>query len=55
LARAIEIEDKITKFYVDAAAQSKGLMADVPRAFAMIANKRRSRLPKLESLLEEQK
>jgi len=53
LERAVEMEDKIIKFYSDAAEQSKSLMADVPRAFRMIANKRNSREPKLRSLLNK--
>ena len=51
--KAIEIEEKVIKFYSDAAAQSEGLMADVPRAFKLVAKKRDGRKPKLESLLEE--
>ena len=51
LCRAIEMEEKIKKFYSDAAEQSKSLMADVPRAFAMIAKKRDSRISMLKSLL----
>jgi len=53
LDRAVEMEDKIIKFYSDAAEQSKSLMADVPRAFRMIAKKRSSREPKLRSLLSK--
>jgi len=51
LDRAVEMEETIIKFYSDAAEQSKSLMADVPRAFRMIAKKRDSRRPKLRSLL----
>jgi len=51
LDRAMEIEDKIIKFYSDAAEQSKSLMADVPRAFAMIVKKRGGRVSMLQSLL----
>ncbi len=51
--RAVEMEKKIRKFYSDAAKQSKLLMADVPRAFAMIARKRDSRISMLKSLLGE--
>jgi rubrerythrin len=39
LGEAIELEEKIGKFYSDAAEQSKSLTADVPRAFALIAKK----------------
>ena len=51
LGRAIEIEEKIIKFYSDAAEQSKSLMADVPRAFKIVAKKRDSRRSMLKSLL----
>ena len=48
---AIAVEDTIIKFYSDAAEQSKPLMADVPRAFAIIARKRtESRKPQLMAL-----
>lgn len=50
LARAIEIEDKIIKFYTDAAEQAKLLMADVPRTFVLIARKRDNRKSRLKSL-----
>ncbi|GAF76585.1 unnamed protein product, partial [marine sediment metagenome] len=53
LSKAIGIEEKIIKFYSDAAEQSKSLMADVPRAFTMVAKKRSSRIPKLSSLLDK--
>ncbi|MGA2240341.1 MAG: hypothetical protein ABSG74_14140 [Candidatus Bathyarchaeia archaeon] len=51
LERAIEIEDKIVRFYLDAAMQSKSLMADVPRVFRLIAKKRSGRQMVLRSLL----
>ena len=51
LGKAIELEEKIVKFYTDAAEQSKSLMADVPRAFMLIARKRSERQAKLRSLL----
>ena len=51
LGKAIEMEEKIIKFYFDAAEQSGSLMADVPRAFKMVAKKRSNRRPRLESLL----
>ena len=50
LAKAIELEEKIAKFYSDAAEQSKSLMADVPRAFTLIAKKRNNRIATLRSL-----
>lgn len=49
LKQAVKIEEKIIQFYTDAAAQSKPLMADVPRAFELIARKRGTRLEKLKS------
>ena len=54
LDKAVEIEEKIVKFYLDAAEQSKSLMADVPRAFTMVARKREGRRPKLRSLLDKE-
>jgi len=51
LTKALEIEEKMVKFYSDAADQSKSLMADVPRAFRMVAKKRDNRKAKLISLM----
>jgi rubrerythrin len=51
LDRAIELENNISKFYLDAAEQSKSLMADIPRAFKLIAKKREYRQSKLKLLL----
>jgi len=51
LGKAIELEEKIGKFYADAAEQSKSYMADVPRAFMLIVKKRNNRVVKLGSLL----
>ena len=48
--KALEIEDSLVRFYTDAAAQSKSLMADVPRAFTLIAKKRSGRKQTLESI-----
>ncbi len=50
VGRAIEMEEKIGKFYTDAAEQSKALMADVPRAFMLIVRKRNDRIAKLRLL-----
>lgn len=47
LDKAVEIEEKVIKFYSDASEQSKSLLADVSRAFTMIAKKRNSRLTQL--------
>ncbi len=51
LDRAVEMEEKIVKFYSDAAEQSESLMADVPRTFKLVAQKRNNRRPRLMSLL----
>ena len=51
LDRALEIEEKIIKFYSDAAEQSKSLMADIPRAFTLVAKRRDNRISVLKSLL----
>jgi len=51
LDKATEIEEKIIKYYSVAAEQSKSLMADVPRAMAIIAKKRDNRKAMLKSLL----
>ena len=50
LDKAIKLEEKIGKFYLDAAEQSKPLMADLPRLFVLIAKKRDSRIAKLKEL-----
>jgi len=50
LAKAIEIEEKVKRFYEDAAEQSKSLMADIPRTFVRIAKKRGERIAKLKAL-----
>ena len=50
LDKAVEIEEKILKFYKVAAEQSMDLMADVPRNFVIVAKKRSNRIPKLKSL-----
>lgn len=48
--KAVEIEEKMIKFYTVAADQSMSLMADVPRNFKIVVRKRRNRIPKLKSL-----
>jgi hypothetical protein len=50
IQQAIKMEEKIIKFYTEAAEQSELLMADVPRNFSMIAKKRNTRLAKLKSM-----
>ena len=52
LKRALEIEEKMVLFYSDAAEQSKSLMADVPRAFTMVAKKRTARQAVLRAILD---
>ena len=52
LKMAIELEEKASKFYFDAAEQSKSLLATIPRAFRKVAERRNNRKPKLESLVE---
>jgi len=53
LTKALEIEEKIVQFDTDAAEQSKSLMADVPRAFKLVAKKRANRQSTLKSLLSK--
>ncbi len=53
LNRAVEMEEKIISFYSDAAQQSESLMADIPRAFKMVARKRGERVARLKSLITE--
>ncbi len=55
LNKTVEMEERIIKFYSDAAEQSKSLLADVPRVFTMIAKKRGERKSKLEELLQKGK
>jgi hypothetical protein len=52
LEEAVEMEQKIIKFYSDAAEQSKSLMADMPRAFKIVVKKRNDRRLRLASLLK---
>ncbi len=51
ISEAIKMEETMLKFYQAAAEQSKHLMADVPRAFTLVAKKRSERIPKLKSLI----
>jgi len=46
---AIDMEEKIMKFYTVAAEQSKSLLADVPRVFSAAAKKRGERLQRLKA------
>ena len=43
LNQALQTENKITKFYLDIANQSRGLMVDISRVFVMVARKRGER------------
>jgi len=52
LRKALDIEEKMIAFYTDSAEQSKSLMADVPRAFSLIAKKRNNRIKYLRDTLE---
>lgn len=48
---ALQIEEKIVKFYAEAAKQSECLLADVPRAFIFVVRKRGARITLIKSLL----
>jgi len=51
LKRAIELEEKASKFYLDAAERTKSLLATIPRAFRKVAERRNNHKLKLKSLL----
>jgi len=51
LKRAIELEEKATKFYLDVAERSKSLLATIPTAFRKVAEGRNNHKLKLKSLL----
>ena len=53
MERAIEMKREDGQSLSDAAEQSKSLMADVPRAFKMVAKKRDARKSKLKLLLDK--
>lgn len=55
VAAALEMETRIKKFYIDAAAQSKCLMADIPRVMERIARARDERQKKLQALSDTAK
>jgi hypothetical protein len=48
---AVAMEERMIRFYEEAAEQSQSLMADVPRAFRLVVKKRRRRLESLNALL----
>lgn len=50
LAKAVAVEQTMLRFYQVAAEQAKGLMADVPRAFTLVARKRAERLEELKAM-----
>jgi hypothetical protein len=50
VAKALKNEETIVRYYTDAAEQSKGTMADVPRAFLLVARKRGERIDELKAL-----
>jgi len=47
---AVAMEERMIRFYEEAAEQSQSLMADLPRAFRLVVKKRRRRLESLTSL-----
>jgi hypothetical protein len=53
LAKALEMEGTIVQFYLDAAGQSRCLMADVPRVMERIAKARGERRKRLQELLDK--
>jgi len=48
VAQAVKMEEKIVAFYTLAGEQGRALMADVPRAFTLLAKKRENRIAKLK-------
>ena len=51
LAQVLKMEEMIKQFYTASAEQSKALMADVPRTFALIARKRNERIALVQTHL----
>lgn len=51
LAKAIRNEETIVRFYEEAAEQAKSTLADVPRAFTLVARKHRERIEEMRTLL----
>jgi len=47
---AAAMEERMIRFYEEAAEQSQSLMADLPRAFRLVVKKRRRRLESLSAL-----
>jgi len=52
LKKTLEMEEKIQKFYIDAAEKSKSLLADVPRVFERIVKRREKRKLEIRNLQE---
>jgi hypothetical protein len=52
LETALAMEVRVARFYIDAATQSKCLMADVPRVMERIGKTKGERLKKLQSLFD---
>lgn len=48
---AIELEDKVAKFYTDIAEKTRSLLATIPMAFRKVAKNRENRKQKLNLLL----
>ena len=49
LEKAVRTEEMIARFYATAAAQSQSLLADIPRLFKTIAQKRTARVQLIRS------
>jgi len=49
---AIKLEEKVSRFYLDAAKYSESLLATIPIAFKKVAKRREKRMLKLKSLLK---
>jgi len=52
LKKILKMEEKIQKFYIDAAEKSKSLLADVPRIFERIVKRREKRKLEIKNLQE---
>jgi hypothetical protein len=49
LEKALRMEELIVRFYQEAIQQSEGIMADIPRTFALIVRNRQNRINTLKS------
>jgi hypothetical protein len=49
-AQAVKMEEKIVAYYTLAGEQGRALMADLPRAFTLLAKKRANRIETLKAL-----